>query len=43
VSVGTASFLDPRAPHRVLEELVEWCARHEVAHVTELVGAMRDA
>jgi dihydroorotate dehydrogenase (NAD+) catalytic subunit len=42
VSVGTASFLDPRAPSRVLTELVEWCARHNVARVTDLIGAMEE-
>jgi dihydroorotate dehydrogenase (NAD+) catalytic subunit len=41
VGVGTASFLDPRAPYRVLEELVEWCARHNVARVSDLIGAMQ--
>ncbi len=27
VQVGTATFADPRAPVRVLEELEDWCAR----------------
>jgi dihydroorotate dehydrogenase (NAD+) catalytic subunit len=40
VGVGTASFLDPRAPYRVLDELVEWCARHDVARVADLVGGL---
>jgi dihydroorotate dehydrogenase (NAD+) catalytic subunit len=43
VGVGTANFLDPRAPYRVLDELVEWCAMHDVARVQDLVGAMEDA
>lgn len=42
VGVGTASFVDPRAPYRVLDELVDWCARHEVARVSDLIGAMQD-
>jgi dihydroorotate dehydrogenase (NAD+) catalytic subunit len=42
IGVGTASFLDPRAPYRVLDELVEWCATHDVARVRDLVGAMRE-
>jgi dihydroorotate dehydrogenase (NAD+) catalytic subunit len=42
VGVGTASFLDPRAPYRVLDELVEWCARHEVARARDLIGAMEE-
>lgn len=28
VQVGTATFADPRAPARVLDELAEWVARH---------------
>lgn len=30
VQVGTATFLDPRAPHRVQTELVAWCAERGV-------------
>jgi dihydroorotate dehydrogenase (NAD+) catalytic subunit len=41
VQVGTATFADPRAPQRVLDELSRWCARHDVGRVTELVGAAR--
>jgi dihydroorotate dehydrogenase (NAD+) catalytic subunit len=43
VAVGTANFRDPRAPYRVLDELVDWCARHDVARVRDLTGAMEDA
>jgi len=43
VAVGTANFRDPRAPYRVLDELVEWCARHDVARVRDLTGALEDA
>ncbi|HMC43213.1 MAG TPA: dihydroorotate dehydrogenase [Acidimicrobiales bacterium] len=39
VQVGTATFADPRAPARVLVELREWCARHGVERVDELIGA----
>ena len=42
VGVGTATFLDPRAPYRVLDELVDWCARHDVARVSDLIGAMEE-
>jgi dihydroorotate dehydrogenase (NAD+) catalytic subunit len=43
VGVGTASFLDPRAPYRVLEELRSWCATRGVARVSDLTGALVDA
>jgi dihydroorotate dehydrogenase (NAD+) catalytic subunit len=43
VAVGTANFRDPRAPYRVLDELIDWCARHDVARVRDLTGAMEDA
>jgi dihydroorotate dehydrogenase (NAD+) catalytic subunit len=38
VQVGTASFADPRASQRVLDELTAWCERHDVASVDALVG-----
>ncbi len=39
VQVGTATFADPRAPLRILDELEQWCARHGVGTVRELVAA----
>lgn len=41
VGVGTATFADPRATHRVLDELIAWCVRHGVARVAELTGGLR--
>jgi len=38
VQVGTATFADPRAPARVLADLVDWCRRHGVSRVADLVG-----
>jgi dihydroorotate dehydrogenase (NAD+) catalytic subunit len=40
VQVGTATFADPRAPIRVLEELLEWCKRHGVSAVRDMIGGM---
>ncbi|HEY3238137.1 MAG TPA: dihydroorotate dehydrogenase, partial [Acidimicrobiia bacterium] len=42
VGVGTATFHDPRAPQRIAAELAEWCRRHGVARVADLVGALRE-
>jgi dihydroorotate dehydrogenase (NAD+) catalytic subunit len=39
VQVGTATFADPRAPLRVLEQLEQWCRSHDVPSVSELIGA----
>jgi dihydroorotate dehydrogenase (NAD+) catalytic subunit len=39
VQVGTASFVDPRAPVRVLAELRDWCASEGVSSVSELVSS----
>jgi dihydroorotate dehydrogenase (NAD+) catalytic subunit len=39
VQVGTAILADPRAPVRVLEEVRDWCRRHDVRQVAELTGA----
>jgi dihydroorotate dehydrogenase (NAD+) catalytic subunit len=40
VGVGTATFRDPRAPERIARQLARWCARHGVARVADLVGAL---
>ena len=40
VEVGTATFRDPRAPARVLTELIRWCRRHHVDDIRSLVGAV---
>ena len=42
VAVGTANFRDPRAPYRVLDELCDWCARHDVTRVRDLTGALEE-
>jgi dihydroorotate dehydrogenase (NAD+) catalytic subunit len=42
VQVGTATFADPRAPATVLAELEEWCRRHRVATLRELIGDAHD-
>ena len=39
VQVGTATFADPRAPRRVLDEMARWCTDHDVARLAALVGA----
>lgn len=41
VAVGTANYLDPFAAVKVLEGIREYCVRHGVKRVTELVGALR--
>jgi dihydroorotate dehydrogenase (NAD+) catalytic subunit len=40
VQIGTASYADPRATERIANELEQWCARHHVARVADLTGAM---
>ena len=42
VQVGTATFADPRAPARVLDELSEWCSRHGITKLEELKGRAHD-
>jgi dihydroorotate dehydrogenase (NAD+) catalytic subunit len=38
VGVGTATFVDPRAPRRVLSELLAWCADHNIRDIDQLRG-----
>jgi dihydroorotate dehydrogenase (NAD+) catalytic subunit len=42
VGVGTATFRDPRAPVRVLDELLQWSASRGVHRVRDLTGALED-
>jgi dihydroorotate dehydrogenase (NAD+) catalytic subunit len=39
VEVGTATFADPRAVARIQAGVEEWCGRHGVAAVQDLIGA----
>ena len=43
VQVGTASYADPRATERIAQGLEQWCARHHVARVADLIGALDTA
>ncbi len=43
VGVGTATFADPRAPFRILDEMIAWCREHDIARVADLTGAMSEA
>ncbi len=40
IQVGTASFRDPRAPYRILDEIKEWCSLRRTSP-SELVGSIR--
>jgi dihydroorotate dehydrogenase (NAD+) catalytic subunit len=39
VEVGTASFADPRAVAHVQDGVEEWCRRHGVAAIQDVIGA----
>jgi dihydroorotate dehydrogenase (NAD+) catalytic subunit len=41
IAVGTATFADPAAPVRVLNELEEWMDAHGVKSVSELIGQVQ--
>jgi dihydroorotate dehydrogenase (NAD+) catalytic subunit len=41
VEVGTASFWDPCATEKIVDELEGWCLEHRVQKITELVGGLK--
>jgi len=43
VAVGTANFVDPTATVRIVEGLEEYCRRHGVSAVSDLIGAVKSA
>jgi dihydroorotate dehydrogenase (NAD+) catalytic subunit len=40
VGVGTAALRDPRAPERILRELMRWCRDHGLANIQQLRGSL---
>jgi dihydroorotate dehydrogenase (NAD+) catalytic subunit len=42
VQVGTATFLDPRAPRQVLDGLERWLAAQAETRVRDVIGAVHD-
>ena len=41
VGVGTATFADPRATLRIVDEMRVWCAANRVPCARELIGGLR--
>ena len=41
VGVGTATFADPRATLRIVDEMRAWCAANDVVDVRTLIGGVR--
>ena len=40
VQIGTASFWDPCATEKIVDELQEWCTDHHIDQIADLTGAM---
>jgi dihydroorotate dehydrogenase (NAD+) catalytic subunit len=40
VQVGTASYWDPRATERIVEELQQWCLEHRISRLAQLTGGL---
>ena len=40
VGVGTATFAEPRAMLRIIDEIRDWCAAHDVARIRDLTGGL---
>ena len=41
VAVGTANFVDPYAPLKVIEGINEYLDRHNIASVTDIIGQVK--
>jgi dihydroorotate dehydrogenase (NAD+) catalytic subunit len=40
VQVGTASYFDPVATEKLVEELTEYCREHRIEHLADLTGGL---
>jgi dihydroorotate dehydrogenase (NAD+) catalytic subunit len=41
VQVGTASYFDPCATERIVDELYRWCLEHRIKDIKELIGGLQ--
>jgi dihydroorotate dehydrogenase (NAD+) catalytic subunit len=41
VQVGTASYWDPCATEKIVDELEQWCAEHRIARLADLTGGVQ--
>jgi dihydroorotate dehydrogenase (NAD+) catalytic subunit len=40
VQLGTASYWDPCATEKIVDDLQRWCADHDVTRLRDLTGGM---
>ena len=40
VEIGTASYWDPCATEKIVDQLAQWCTEHRIARIAELTGGM---
>ena len=40
VQIGTASYWDPRATEKIVDELQRYCIEHRIARLSDLTGAV---
>jgi len=40
VAIGTAALKDPRLPERLIHDLDRWCASHDVAALSSVIGTL---
>jgi dihydroorotate dehydrogenase (NAD+) catalytic subunit len=41
VAIGTAALADPKLPARIVRDLEQWCARHSVARIADVIGTLQ--
>lgn len=41
VQVGTANFVDPQAPIRIIEGLKDYCRKNEIGSLEEIIGSLQ--
>jgi dihydroorotate dehydrogenase (NAD+) catalytic subunit len=40
VQIGTASYWDPCATEKIVDELQEYCSQHEIPELAEVTGGL---
>ena len=42
VQIGTANFVDPAVTMKVIDGIDEYCTRHRISDINEIIGGLSD-
>jgi len=40
IQVGTANFIDPKAPVKIINGLTDFCVREKISNINQIIGSL---